>query len=91
MPVTSIPGSFIQSNGKMIFELIQVLGGKKNIPITFKSPPQQGDERLFHMERQYTNLLNYLRSRGAHLSSIKPEFLFSKQGSFLPILHTTTV
>ena len=64
----------------MVFELIQVLGGKKNIPITFKSPPQQIEDRLIHLERQYTTILNYLRSRGTHLSSVKPEFLFSKQG-----------
>ena len=73
-----LPGAFIASHGKLLFELIQQLGGKKNLPLSFKSPPPGLDDRLLHMERQYVALLNFLRMRGAFLSALRPEFLFAR-------------
>ncbi|RKP19995.1 hypothetical protein ROZALSC1DRAFT_28470, partial [Rozella allomycis CSF55] len=77
--ITEFPNSFIQQNGKPIFDLVQILGGKKNLPISFKTPSGTAEERLIQMERQYLAILNYLCTRGALLGSIKPEYLFSLQ------------
>jgi hypothetical protein len=77
----SYPADVINNNGTQIFELIQFLSGKK--------PPGQASKAaltaasanvkdyLKVIVQQYEDLINFLKVNGAHLNTVRPEYLLS--------------
>mmetsp|Transcript_27218 Transcript_27218/g.37062 ORF Transcript_27218/g.37062 Transcript_27218/m.37062 type:complete len:109 (+) Transcript_27218:2048-2374(+) len=75
----NFPGDVVQQNGAQIFELITFLSGKK--------PPGQASKQqltgnqsnakdvLKVQVNQYEELINFLKVNGAHLNTVRPEYL----------------
>lgn len=77
------PADVISQNGNHIFDLIQYLSGKK--------PPGQATTKqltvagasnakdvLKVLLTQYEELINHLKINGAHLNTVRPEYLLHK-------------
>lgn len=78
--ITNFPRDIIGQNGNQLFELIMYLSGKK-APGNLKN--QQGGsnkkDMLKMLVSQYEELLNFLKVHGAHLNTVRPEYLLSQQ------------
>ena len=76
-PIEHIPRDFVNSNGKILMELIETLTGR-NVPgkVTKLSPnKREQPQQLF---KQYEECLAHLKGHGALLNHIRPEALLSK-------------
>jgi hypothetical protein len=77
----SYPGDVINQNGAQIFELVQFLSGKKppgqvsRAALTAAS--QNAKDFLKMVVQQYEDLINFLKVNGAHLNTVRPEYLLS--------------
>jgi len=82
MNIMTFPDDFIINDGSSIFELIEYLGGKipSNMNIGKGSPNKNNADSR---KEAFKNLIQFLMSQGALLSSIKPEFLLSKDDFLL--------
>ena len=80
----SFPNDVITQNGNQIFDLITYLSGKK--------PPGQASQKaiaaashgnakdvLKVLLTQYEELINFLKVNGAHLNTVRPEYLLHKE------------
>ena len=77
-PVNKLPDDFIASHGAQVYEIIHSLTGKFP-PGQVKShslPPRELTKQLLS---QYSQLITYLKSNGALLNTIRPEYLLSLQ------------
>ena len=77
------PQDVITQNGNQIFELIHYLSGKKppgqatNKQLTMASTNNAKDY-LKVLLTQYEELINHLKINGAHLNTVRPEYLLNK-------------
>ncbi|KAJ3084382.1 Cilia- and flagella-associated protein 47, partial [Quaeritorhiza haematococci] len=74
----SFPAQFVTNGGRMIYDLILSVSGRKapgQVSVTVLAAPLH--DRVKYLHRQYVDLLNHLKSMGALLNAVKPEFLLS--------------
>jgi hypothetical protein len=76
--VQNFPSDIIQNNGTQVYELIQYLSGKK-APGQVKSFGSGNNKKdsLKLLQTQYEELINFLKVNGAHLNTVRPEYLLS--------------
>lgn len=88
-----VPESFVQSNGRLIYEIVEFLTGKRAPGRVSRDKMPTGHlktvlkKRAALYCRQYASLLNYLKGMGGMLATVKPWFLLSLE-QFLA-LHTS--
>lgn len=77
----NFPQDIINQNGSQIFELIGFLSGKKppgQAPKSFGSGKDGNvKDQLKILITQYEELINFLKVNGAHLNTVRPEYLLS--------------
>ena len=76
-PIDSIPKDFIDSNGKILIELIETLTGR-NVPGKVTKLSANKREHPQQLYKQYEECLAHLKGHGALLNHIRPETLLSK-------------
>ena len=87
--ITSFPTDVIQQNGTHIFELVQYLSGKRPPGQASKAAlaanSQNAKDYIKVLVQQYEDLINFLKVNGAHLNTVRPEYLLSltDQNKFL--------
>ena len=74
--LTLFPGSVIQANGSHLIELIHFLTGK--YPPKPAAKPELAKDPIQSLLEQYEEVIKYLKTNGAHLNTIRPEYLLSK-------------
>ncbi|XP_075257847.1 cilia- and flagella-associated protein 47-like isoform X3 [Convolutriloba macropyga] len=78
---------------KTIYEMFSNLTGGKTVPGVSPNQPLPGDpkERMWCLYWQHRTMLNYLKSQGAMLSSVRPEYLLEPADYRLYVsLHEST-
>ena len=86
--VQNFPQDLINENGAQVYELISYLSGKK-APGQIKggggANAANKKDNLKALLQQYEELINYLKVNGAHLNTVRPEYLlsFSDYNKFL--------
>jgi len=85
--IQNYPLDMINSNGSQIYDMILYLSGKKapgNIKNQTNSSMNKKDA-LKNLITQYEELINFLKVNGAHLNTVRPEYLlsFSDYNKFL--------
>ncbi|OQS03556.1 hypothetical protein THRCLA_04122 [Thraustotheca clavata] len=76
-PMTSFPHDIVSSNGRPIYEMLDIVCGK-GVPGRLKAVSGQRKEQLTQLIGQYTELLRFLKSYGALLNDIRPEQLLDQ-------------
>eukprot|EP00798_Chlamydomonas_sp_ICE-L_P015727 gene15727-21848_t len=77
-PYTDIAVQMVSSRGKMIVELVEVLGGKPFPGKIAKLPPNK-KEAAEMLLRMFDALLVFLKGHGALLNAVKPEMLLDAE------------
>lgn len=77
-PVNKLPDDFIAAHGAQVYEIIHSLTGKSP-PGQVKNHSLPARELTKQLLIQYTELLTYLKTNGALLNTIRPEYLLSLQ------------
>lgn len=82
-PMVQFPTDVINHNGIPIFDLVQYLSGKRPPGAARKDQltanSQNAKEYLRILLQQYEDLINYLKVNGAHLNTVRPEYLLGPQ------------
>jgi hypothetical protein len=74
----SFPATIIEHNGSEIFELISFLTGRANFPFRANlDGVSKRVDRSARLYKQYDDLVRQLKTEGALLNHIRPEFLLS--------------
>jgi len=77
--IQSYPSDVINNNGSQIYDLILYLSGKK-APGNLKNQNNTSTNKrdfLKNLLTQYEELINFLKINGAHLNTVRPEYLLS--------------
>ena len=77
--IQNFPLDIINENGQQIYDLILYLSGKK-APGNIKNQPNLVNNKkdmLKSLVTQYEELINFLKVNGAHLNTVRPEYLLS--------------
>jgi hypothetical protein len=79
--LASFPADVINQNGQHIYDLAQYLSGKKApgqaSKAALSATAQNAKDYLRVLVQQYEDLINYLKVNGAHLNTVRPEYLLS--------------
>lgn len=76
--ITNFPADIIAMNGNQIYDLIMYLSGKKAAGNIRNQPGSSSKKDLQRMLLvQYEELINFLKVNGAHLNTVRPEYLLS--------------
>jgi hypothetical protein len=77
----SFPTDVINQNGQHIFDLVTYLSGKRPPGQASKTAlaanSQNAKDYIKVLTTQYEDLINYLKVNGAHLNTVRPEYLLS--------------
>lgn len=78
----SFPQDVVQQNGTQIFDLIAFLSGKKapgqaSAKMLSSAAHSNVKDALKVILTQYEDLINFLKVNGAHLNTVRPEYLLS--------------
>lgn len=82
-PIDIFPDDLVKTQGRCIFEMIENMTGRKIQSSQIYRPPTYGmrttttSVKDMSMREKMKMILQYLMAQGAHLASIKPEFLLS--------------
>lgn len=89
-PMQQFPQDIIQHNGQQMYDLISYLSGKRppgqaNSKALATANQANAKEALNVLRQQYDDLINYLKVNGAHLNTVRPEYLLhtNDYGKFL--------
>ena len=77
--IQNFPLDIINGNGQQIYDLILYLSGKK-APGNIKNQSNLANNKkdmLRSLVTQYEELINFLKVNGAHLNTVRPEYLLS--------------
>jgi hypothetical protein len=77
--IQNYPLDIINNSGGQIYDLILYLSGKKapgNIKNQANTSMNKKDS-LKNLVTQYEELINFLKVNGAHLNTVRPEYLLS--------------
>lgn len=79
--LTSFPTDVINQNGQHIFDLVAYLSGKRPPGQASKAAlaanSQNAKDYIKVLVQQYEDLINFLKVNGAHLNTVRPEYLLS--------------
>jgi hypothetical protein len=77
--IQSFPLDIINNNGLQVYDLIHYLSGKKVSKDQGKgvASATNAKDALKNLVAQYEELINYLKVNGAHLNTVRPEYLLS--------------
>lgn len=77
--IQSYPLDVINSSGSQVYDLILYLSGKKAPGNLANQPNNAANKKdaLKSLVTQYEELINFLKVNGAHLNTVRPEYLLS--------------
>lgn len=77
--ISQFPGSIIEHNGQELFEIITFFTGRTQFPFkaVIESHTMKRSDKVQKLYKQYDELIRTLKTEGALLNHIRPEFLLS--------------
>mmetsp|Transcript_43635 Transcript_43635/g.42161 ORF Transcript_43635/g.42161 Transcript_43635/m.42161 type:complete len:195 (+) Transcript_43635:871-1455(+) len=75
--MSNFPNDIIQHNGNQVYELIAYLSGKRPPGQMVKQTGTNAKDNLKALLQQYEDMINHLKVNGAHLNTVRPEYLIS--------------